>query len=91
MLALVLVNPLDLNVEQPVGVEFDTGRRPDVVGKTRLVGPLDLAPLTAERGIVDERLEAAQLDEVRQPALADRLVEQLTQARVRPVRGSVAG
>ena len=82
VLALVLVDPLDLNVEQPVGVQLDAGRRADVVGEPRLVGTLDLSPLAAERGVVDERLEPAQPVQVGQPAVADRVVEQLAQAGV---------
>ena len=36
VLALVLVDPLDLNVEQPVGVQFDAGGGVDVLAR---VGP----------------------------------------------------
>jgi hypothetical protein len=44
MLALVLVDALDLDIEEPGGLEDDAGLRADVVGETLLVGLLDRAP-----------------------------------------------
>ena len=60
VLALVLVDALDLHVEQRVRID----RRcrcaaRDQLGEVALVGALDLAPLRAERRVVRERLELA--------------------------------
>ncbi len=58
-----------------------------VLGDSRrevyLVGALDRAPALAERRVVDERLDRAKLVEVADPAVADRLVEQARELRVR--------
>ena len=60
VLALVFVETLDLDVEQPAGIELDAGVRPDVVGQTALVRQFDRAPLATKRAIVDKRLELPQ-------------------------------
>jgi hypothetical protein len=53
------VDPLDLNIEEPVGIQFDTSRRANVVGKPLLIGMLDRAPLVTERGVLGIGLEVA--------------------------------
>ena len=77
MLALVLVDALDLDVEHPVRVQLDARRRADVLGQARLVAALDVAPLRAEGGVLDERLQPAQARQVGQPAVTDGAVQQL--------------
>ena len=77
MLALVLVDALDLNVEQPVRVQLDARRRVDVLSETRLVAALHVAPLLTERRIVDERLQPTQATHIGQPAITDCAVQQL--------------
>ena len=67
MLALVFVDALDLDVEQPGGIELNAGMRADVGGEALLVGQLDRAPVAAERGVIGMRLELAQRSQVRQP------------------------
>ncbi len=82
VLALVLVDALDLDVEHPGVVQFDAGGGVDELGEATLVGALDLSPPRPERRVLDEVLQPAQLLEVGQPAVADGLVEQCAQARV---------
>ena len=82
VLALVLMDPLDLDVEHPHRVEFDAGGRVHVLREPGLVGALDFPPALPERGVVGVGLQPAQPAQVGQPAVADRLVEQPAQARV---------
>ena len=82
VLALVLVNALDLNVEHPVRVELDARLRRDQVRQPGLVLPLDRAPALLEGRIVGVSLQTAQLLQVHQPAFADGLVEQGAQTGV---------
>ncbi len=82
VLALVLVDALDLDVEHPVRVQLDTGHRVDVLGQARFVGALDVAPLLPEGGIVDELLQPAQPLQIGQPAVTDGAVQQLAQPGV---------
>ena len=48
VLALVFVDALDLDVEEPAGGKLDAGVLADVVGKRLPVGLLDRAPVVAE-------------------------------------------
>ena len=75
VLAFVLVDPLDLNVEHPGRIQLDVGRRVQVFREPCLVGALDVSPSLAELGVIDERLQPAQPVQLHQPAVADRLVE----------------
>ena len=59
MLALVLMDALDLDVEQPVGIELDTGICADVSGEALLVGTLNGAPVAQEGSILDMGFELA--------------------------------
>ena len=72
MLALVLVNALDVHVEQRIGIDPHAGALLDLGGQRRLVGALNLPPRFAERAVVGERLEARQLlFRVANPRVAD--------------------
>src|ERR1700758_5084493 len=82
MRAFVLVNPLDLNVEQPVRIQFDPRRRANVVGKAFLVGMLDRAPPATERGVVGVRLKVAKPPQLHRPPVPDGVVKQLSKPRV---------
>jgi hypothetical protein len=82
VLALVLVDPLHLNVEQPVGIQLDAGCRADEVASRALLARLTARHLAVEGGVVRVGLQPAKLIQVRQPAVTDRVVEQLPQARV---------
>src|SRR3978361_523501 len=82
MLALVLVNTLDLDVEDPFRVQFDTGRLADEPGEAGFVVAFDVAPLLTEGRIVNELLEPPQPIEISQPALTDSAVQQFPQPRV---------
>ena len=82
VLALVLVDSLDLHVEHPRRVQLDPRCRVHVLGQAGLVGALDVPPALPERRIVDERLQAPQPAQIGDPAGTDGVVEQLTQARV---------
>jgi hypothetical protein len=53
LLALVLVYPLDLNVEQAGGVDGDAIGFLDVLRQANLVGVLDLLELLAELLVID--------------------------------------
>ena len=83
MLALVLVDPLHLDVEEAVGVAHHPGPGLHHRREVRLVGALDLAPLGAERGVLRQRLQAPQLVEVLRPAVPDRPRDEGGEARVR--------
>ncbi len=52
VLALVFVDALDLDVEEPAGGKLDAGVLADVVGKRLPVGLLDRAPVAAERSVL---------------------------------------
>ena len=68
-LALVLVQPLDLDVEHRLGVDLVAERRLDVVREALLVALLDRGPLLAEGGVLREREELLQHEEVLEPDL----------------------
>ena len=51
-LALVFVQTLDLHIENCIGVERDTLRSSDIVGKIKLIETLDFAELIQRRRIV---------------------------------------
>ena len=66
-LALVLVQPLDHDVEQRSGIDDDAGGGEDMKGQVDLVLPLGLAPLRPELRIIGEGLELPQPFQVGQP------------------------
>jgi len=77
VLALVFVNPFDLDVEQRIGIDDDTRACPDFPGQPHLVRALDRSPLLAELRSVRERLELRQfLLGVADPRVADGLGDQ---------------
>ena len=83
VLALVLVNPLDLDIEQHVGWQRNAGLQFDVAGEALLVGELDRAPLFLEGLVIDVRLEAAQLLQFSRPAVADLCADRLREIAAR--------
>jgi hypothetical protein len=58
VLTLVFMDTLDLDVEQPTGIERDAGPRLDVGGQALLVGVLDRAPRAPKRSVIDMGLES---------------------------------
>ena len=91
VLALVLVNALDLHVEHPVGIQCDSGVGRDVVRQPCLVLSLDGSPPLTERGVVGQWCQGAQLGQVDHPARADRLVEECAQTGIGQTHESARG
>ena len=82
VLALVLVDALDLHVEDRRRIDDDAGAFLDQSRQRGLVGVLDLAPLGAEIRIVGQRLELAQLRQVADPLIADALRDAMREPRI---------
>ena len=83
VLPLVLVEPLDLDVEQRLRIDDDAGALPDQGGQPVLVGGLDRAPLGLKLGVGRPRLDQRQLRlEIRDPLVADGAREQRCQPGV---------
>lgn len=83
LLALVLVNTLDLNVKERRRVDRNSGRRLDVFGEADLVGILDFGPLLAEPLVASKLLQLVQLRQILEEAVAAALgSNELRQARV---------
>lgn len=83
LLALVLVDTLDLDVKEGRWVDIDTGGLLDVLGQADLVGILDLGPLLTEVGIVLVVLDLGQLGQILEEVLATGLAgDELGEARV---------
>ena len=82
VLALVLVDALDLDVEERRRVDRDAGALADAARERLLVGALDRAPSVLEGGVVGERLERAKPRQIGHPALAD-AVSSRSRARAR--------
>ena len=83
MLALVLVDPLHLNVEHPVRIQPDAGLGQDVVGQPGLVNALDRPPFLLERRIAGQWFQRAQPLHVGHPTRTDGLIQKGTQSGVR--------
>ncbi len=81
-LALVLVDPLDLHVEDRVRVHQRAGAPLDHRGQVHLVAALDRLERRVEPHVVDQRPQPRQLVEVRDPRAAQSLGDHLGQARV---------
>ncbi len=79
-LALVLVDALDLDVEKRRGVEPDAQPLVDQRRQPLLVGALDRREALAEGRVVGQRVEADELVDVVEEAVADRFADQLGQA-----------
>ena len=73
VLALVLVDALDLYVEEALGVDGHPRPLLDLPAQRLLVRELDAAPLGTEGGVLGQRLELPELFEVAEPAVPDRL------------------
>ncbi len=67
MLALVLVQTLDLHVEQRVGVDLNAGDAAHILRQPQLVVMFDVAIALTKRLIVRIRLQAFQRVQVRHP------------------------
>src|SRR5258706_15583252 len=65
------MDTLDLDVEQPTGIECDAGPRFNVGGQPLLVGVLDRAPRGPKRSVIDMGLESTKLSELGKPLLAE--------------------
>src|ERR1700722_17372164 len=76
------MDTLDLDVEQPTGIECDAGPRFDVGGQPLLVGVLDRAPRGPKRNVIDMGLESTQLSELGKQLLPGGAIEQISQPRV---------
>ena len=82
-LSLVLVDPLDLDVEERVDIDDDPGCLPDHAGQALLAAPLDGCEPLLEPGIPRHGLQLAEPLEVTDPGIANRLRDQLRQAGIR--------
>ena len=76
VLALVLVDALDLHIKERGRIHQHAGVAVDVVAQLALHRQLGGLPALQEAGVVDELLQLAQLVEPVDPALSDRLVQQ---------------
>ncbi len=82
LLALVLVQTLDLDVEDRLGTDLDTGFRLDDLDQLLLVVALDGHELLLEGLVVGKLGDAAQLVQLQRPLLAHHFVVELGQFRV---------
>ncbi len=81
-LALVLVNPLDLHVEQGIRADGDAREVRDVVGQAPLVGRLYRGEGALELWFAGQRLETLQVIQAHAPFGADASVDQARQIRI---------
>ena len=89
-LPLVLMEPLDLDVEHGFGVHGDAGAALQPLGQPVLVAVFGLCEPPAEGGVVGQRLEIPQALQVAHPPLADGLGQEVPQrviAAVEPAPG----
>ena len=90
-LPLVFVNPLDLHVEEGVGVDPDAGAVVDQAPQPLLVGLLDAPELFLKGRVPGPGLQLPQLIEVGDPAVADGVGDQPGQAGIaRPAASAAA-
>ena len=85
-LALVLVQALDLDVEERVGVESELPGVRRILRKIDLVEPLHGGDTLDESRVVGELLEVHELVEIGDPRRADRLGDERREARVALVK-----
>jgi hypothetical protein len=94
LLTLVLVDTLDLNVEESVGIDGDTGGVLDESGETNLVGELDVLPLVDKICVVGVLLEVLEERGVFEEIIASEdmsnVVRELGIALVEPATGGDA-
>ena len=83
VLALVLVDALDLDVEHRVGIHGDAGPAPDDVRESCLRRALHPLPVFAESGVLRERLERPEPAVIAGPRVADPPRRELREPRVR--------
>ena len=81
-LPLVLVNPLDVDVEHRRRVDRDAGPLRDQRREPLLVGPLGAREALAKGAVLGQRRHGLELLEIGQPARADRFGDQVRQIRV---------
>ena len=77
VLALILMQPLDENIEYRVRIGLNPELIVNICRKLRLVVPLDGSPLVAEVSIFKEGLQPAQPLDVADPGRADTCRQQL--------------
>lgn len=89
LLALVLVDTLDLHIKEGSRVDSHTGGRLDELRQTDLVGVLDLVPFLPKLLVLSVLLEAVQKSQVLEEPVAAALgSDELRQARVGLVKPS---
>jgi hypothetical protein len=89
LLALVLVNTLNLNVKQRSRVDLDSSGLENELGKSSLVGSLDIIPLLSERLVIDKSLKLMKERKVLEEAESSQLAgNQSRKARIRLVKPS---
>ena len=82
-LALVLMQPLYLDVEQGLGVHLDPGGREDDGGELPLVGLFDRMKLLLKRGVPGVGFEIPNMRKIADPPVADRARDERGQAGIR--------
>ena len=82
-LALVRVDALDLDIEDHVGIDEDAAVRVDIVGKIDLSEAFDLRKFRQKRFVRHMIVEVRELIGRLLPCIADRLVDERSQLRIR--------
>ena len=82
-LALVRVDALDLDIEDHVGIDEDAAVRVDIVGKIDLPEAFDLRKFRQKRFVRHMIVEVRELIGRLLPCIADRLVDERSQLRIR--------
>ncbi len=90
-LALVLVQTLDLDVKQGVGIDLDAVGLGDVVGKAHLVVVLDAGKLGQDSGVVLVFEQLFQVVCVLEEAVADQLAQKVGQLGVGLAKPAAVG
>ena len=82
VLSLVLMDALDLDVEQGVGIDHRPCAILDDFGQAKLVAPLHAAPTLAELRIARARLQPAQRIELGRPGVAELFGDQFGESGI---------
>src|ERR1017187_7111588 len=82
MLAFVLVNSLDLNVEQRFRIDRDAGSASHMAGQILLDGALDKTPFAVESRVLGVSFNLAQLLQVPHPVVTDDTAKEAREARI---------